>query len=337
MAYVTVGKENSTNIDLWYEDQGTGMPVVLIHGYPLSSASWEKQTTALLQAGFRVITFDRRGFGKSSKPATGYDYDTFASDLNALVTKLGLRDFALIGFSMGAGEVARFIGRFGANVVSKAVLIGGVTPFLLKTQDNPEGVEKSVFNTFESAISKDRFAFFTRFLRDFVNADQLVGKSVSEDVIRAWWNIAAESSPVAAFECVHTWYTDFRSDLARFDMPTLVIHGDADRIIPIKASGAAAAKLIKGSRFVTIPGGPHGITWTHWEQVNAELVNFLRQPTTKGTGATPAAATVGAGVGTGTGAGAFGKPGTPGNPGATGKTGTPGSTGSTGSTGKWHS
>lgn len=279
MAYVTVGKENSANIDLWYEDLGTGKPVVMIHGYPLSSTSWEKQTTALLAAGHRVITFDRRGFGKSSKPSTGYDYDTFASDLNELVTKLGLRDFTLVGFSMGGGEVARYLAKFGSKLVNKAVIIGGVTPFLLKTQDNPEGVEKSVFNTMESAITKDRYAFFTHFFKDFCNADQWLGKSISEDTLRAWWNVAATSSPIATFECVRTWYTDFRADLARIDVPTLVMHGDTDRIVPIKSAGAATAKLIKGSRFVSIPGGPHCITWTHWEQVNRELLTFLGSTT----------------------------------------------------------
>jgi non-heme chloroperoxidase len=275
MPYVTVGKENSSNIDLYYEDHGSGKPVVLIHGYPLSGASWEKQLGVLLAAGRRVITYDRRGFGKSSQPATGYDYDTFAEDLRKLVTKLDLRDFALVGFSMGGGEVARYLGKYGSKGVSKAVILSGVPPYLLRTPDNPEGVDKSVFTGIETAINRDRYAFFTDFFKNFYNTDVLLGKRLSEQAVQASWNIAAGSSPTATFECVHTWYTDFRQDLARIDVPTLVMHGDADRILPITASGLRTAKLIKGARLVVVEGGPHCITWTHSEIVNPELVGFL--------------------------------------------------------------
>ena len=274
-SYVRVGQENSTPVDLYYEDHGSGRPVVLIHGYPLSGASWEKQTAALLAAGHRVITYDRRGFGKSSQPATGYDYDTFAEDLRTLVTTLELRDFALVGFSMGGGEVARYLGKYGSEGVRKAVILGGVPPYLLKTADNPEGVDKAVFTGIESAITADRYAFFGEFFKNFYNTDVLLGKRISEQAVQASWNVAMGSSPTATFECVHTWYTDFRKDLARIDVPTLVMHGDADRIVPPTASGARTAKLIKGARFVEVKGGPHAFNWTHSEIVNPELLNFL--------------------------------------------------------------
>jgi non-heme chloroperoxidase len=275
MPYTTVGKENSGNIDLYYEDHGSGKPVVLIHGYPLSGASWEKQTAALLAAGHRVITYDRRGFGRSSQPATGYNYDTFAADLHQLVTNLALRDFALVGFSMGGGEVARYCGKYGSNGVSKAVFIASVPPFLLKTPDNPEGVDGSVFEGIKKAVAADRYAFFTGFFENFYNTDVLLGKRVSQQVVLASWNVAAGSSATASLACVATWHEDFRHDLTQVNAPTLVIHGDADRIVPIGASGNRTAKLIKGARLSVVKDGPHCITWTHADEVNRELVNFL--------------------------------------------------------------
>jgi non-heme chloroperoxidase len=275
MPYVTAGKENSGNIDLYYEDHGSGKPVVLIHGYPLSGASWEKQTAVLLAAGRRVITYDRRGFGKSSQPTTGYNYDTFAEDLHHLVTHLELRDFALAGFSMGGGEVARYIGKYGSKGVSKAVFISSVPPFLLKTPENPEGVDGSVFEGIAKAVAADRYAFFTEFFKNFYNADLLLGKRVSEQAVQASWNVAAGASATASLACVPTWYEDFRKDLTRVDVPTLVLHGDADRILPIGASGLRTAKLIAGARLVVVKGGPHCITWTHADEVNRELVSFL--------------------------------------------------------------
>jgi len=275
MPYVTVGKENSSNIDLYYEDHGSGKPAVLIHGYPLSGASWEKQLGPLLAAGHRVITYDRRGFGKSSQPTTGYDYDTFAEDLRKLVTKLKLRDFALVGFSMGGGEVVRYIGKYGSGDVSKAVVLSGVPPYLLKAPDNPEGVDENVFTGIETATKGDRYAFFTEFFKNFYNTDVLMGKLVSEQTVQASWNVAATCSATATLACVSTWHTDFRKDVASVDVPTLVMHGDADRILPISASGQRTAKLIKGAHLVVIEGGPHCITWTHSEVVNRELLAFL--------------------------------------------------------------
>ena len=285
MPYITVGKENSENVELYYEDHGSGKPVVLIHGYPLSGASWEKQVPVLLNAGFRVITYDRRGFGKSSQPTEGYNYDTFASDLQKLITELNLKDFTLVGFSMGGGEIARYFGRYGSKGVSKAVIIGGVPPYLLKTDDNPEGVEKSVFDGIQKAVASDRYAFFTEFFKNFYNTDQFLGKRVSEQVIQASWNIAAGASATASLACVPTWYEDFREDLKRVDVPTLVIHGDDDRIVPLTAAGLRTSKLVKGARLVTVKGGPHCITWTHAEEVNTELLNFLREGAGKSKGA----------------------------------------------------
>src|SRR5579862_1868041 len=279
MPYVTVGKENSDDIELYYEDHGSGKPVVLIHGYPLSGASWEKQLPVLLDAGYRVITYDRRGFGKSSQPTVGYNYDTFAEDLHKLVTQLELRDFNLAGFSMGGGEVARYFGKYGSKGVSKAVIISGVPPYLLKTAENPEGVDGSVFAGIQKAVAADRYAFFTGFFQNFYNTDVFLGKRVSEQVVQASWNIAAGASATASLACVATWHEDFRKNLARVDVPALVIQGDADRILPITATGVRTAKLIKGARYVVVKDGPHCIPWTHAEQVNAELLSFLGEKT----------------------------------------------------------
>jgi pimeloyl-ACP methyl ester carboxylesterase len=277
MPYAKVGKENSSDIELYYEDHGSGDAVVLIHGYPLSGASWEKQVSVLLGVGHRVITYDRRGFGKSSQPTTGYNYDTFAEDLHKLVTHLKLRDFALVGFSMGGGEVARSLGKYGSKGVSKAVFISSVPPFLLKTPDNPEGVDGTIFDGIQKAIVGDRYAFFTEFFKNFYNTDAFLGKRVSEQAIRASWNIAASASATASLACVPTWHEDFRENLKRVDVPTLVIHGDADRIVPISAAGLRTAKLIKGARLFVVRDGPHCITWTHADEVNSELLDFLGQ------------------------------------------------------------
>jgi non-heme chloroperoxidase len=277
MPYITVGKENSGSIDLYYEDHGAGKPVVLIHGWPLSGASWEKQLPVLLDAGYRVITYDRRGFGNSSKPTVGYDYDTFAEDLNKLMTKLELRNAALVGFSMGGGEVARYLGSYGSDRVERAAFLAAVPPFLLKTPDNPGGIDIGVFDGIKKAISTDRLAFLSKFLSDFYNVSALRGERISDQVVQANWNVAAGASPKGTLDCVTAWYTDFRKDLARVDVPTLVVHGDADRILPIEVTGKRTAEAVKGSRLVTVKGGPHGLNWTHAEQVNRELLAFLKE------------------------------------------------------------
>jgi non-heme chloroperoxidase len=274
-SYITVGQENSTPIDLYYEDHGAGRPVVLIHGFPLNGASWEKQARALLAAGHRVITYDHRGFGKSSQPATGYHYDTFAEDLHKLLTELDLRDVALVGFSMGGGEVARYLGSYGSERVRKAVFISPIVPLVLKTPDNPAGVEPKVFDGIAADIRADRPAFLTAFLREFYNLDLLGGTLISDQAVQLSWTVAVGASATATHDCVATWMTDFRKDVARIDVPTLVIQGDADRILPIAATGLALSKAVKGARLVTIEGGPHGILWTHGKRVSAELVKFL--------------------------------------------------------------
>jgi non-heme chloroperoxidase len=276
MPYITVGKENGANIDIYYEDHGSGKPIILIHGYPLSGASWEKQLPVLLSAGYRVITYDRRGFGKSSQPAEGYNYDTFAADLREVITQRKFQDVTLVGFSMGGGEIARYFGKYGSEGVSKAVFIGAVPPFLLKTADNSEGVDGSVFEGIKKAVTADRYAFFTDFFKNFYNTDQYLGKRVSEHVMHASWNIAAGASAAASLACVPTWLEDFREDLKRIDVPALVIHGDDDRIVPLSAAGQRTAKLVKGAKLVVIKGGPHCITWTHADEVNAALLNFLK-------------------------------------------------------------
>ena len=276
MGRITVGQENSDNIDLYYEDHGTGKPVVLIHGWPLSGASWEKQVGALLDAGLRVITYDRKGFGDSSKPTSGYDYDTLAADLHKVVTKLDLRSSALVGFSMGGGEVARYLGTYGSERVSKAVFISSIPPFLLKTADNPEGVDKSVFDGIQKAVVADRPAFLSAFFKDFYNVDVLGGTRISEQAVQSSWNVAAGASAKGTLDCVPAWGTDFRKDLQKINVPTLVIHGDADRILPIAATGIRTNKAVKGSRLVVVEGGPHGVNWTHADKVNPELVGFLK-------------------------------------------------------------
>jgi non-heme chloroperoxidase len=275
MSTITVGKENSTPINLYYEDHGSGSPVVLIHGWPLSGASWEKQTAALLAAGHRVITYDRRGFGRSSKAGTGYDYDTFAADLNTLLTELELNDVALVGFSMGSGEVTRYFGKYGSARVRKAVLIGTLGPYLVKAADNTEGVDASVFDGIKAAIQKDRPAFLMEFLHNFYNYDVTGGQLVSERVLEDNWNVAAGASAIGTLKCVDCWIEDFRKDIPKNDVPTLILHGDADRILPPDATSRRQAKMIQNVTFVELPGGPHGVLWTHADAINRELITFL--------------------------------------------------------------
>lgn len=275
MPYVTVGQENSGPIDLYYEDHGSGNPVVLIHGYPLSGRSWERQTLALLGEGYRVVTYDRRGFGQSSQPTTGYDYDTFAEDLHKLITTLDLRDVTLVGFSMGGGEVARYIGRYGTGRVSKAAIISGITPYLLNTADNPGPLDRAAVQGIQGAIAKDRLAFLTGWNQDFYNLDALLGNRISEEVVRDSWNVAAGASPKATIDCPASWLTDFRKDLSQFKVPTLVMHGDADRVLPILATATRTHEAVKGSQMVVIEGAPHGMLATHADEVNKALIGFL--------------------------------------------------------------
>jgi non-heme chloroperoxidase len=275
MARVKVGVENGTDIEIYYEDHGGGRPVVLIHGYPLNGRSWERQQRELLAAGYRCINYDRRGFGLSSQPATGYDYDTFAADLNALLDHLALDEVDLVGFSMGTGEVTRYLGKYGSGRVRKAALLGAIPPFLLKTDDNPEGVDRSVFDGIEAAIVADRYAYFKNFLDNFYNVDKLGGTRISDQAWQASFNVAAGASPYATFACVETWLTDFRADLAKIDIPVLVVHGTEDRILPFEATAKRLPALVSGLKLVSVEGGPHNIGWTHPEEVNKALLEFL--------------------------------------------------------------
>ena len=275
MGIIRVGRENSTPIQLYYEDHGKGSPVVLIHGWPLIGASWEKQTAALLAAGHRVITYDRRGFGRSSKTASGYDYDTFASDLDKVLKELDLKKVALVGFSMGSGEVTRYIAKYGTKRVRKAVLIGTLGPYLVKAHDNPEGVDAQVFDGIKASLRADRPAFLMEFLRNFYNYDKTGGTLVSERVLEDNWNVAAGASAIGTVKCVDCWIEDFRKDIKKNTVPTLILHGDADRILPPDASSRRQAKMIKNVTFVELPGGPHGVLWTHGDRINSELVSFL--------------------------------------------------------------
>ena len=276
MPTVTVGQENSAGIELYYEDHGAGQPVVLIHGYPLSGRGWDKQVPALLEAGYRVITYDRRGFGKSGQPAWGYDYDTFAADLNVLLESLDLRDAVLVGHSMGTGEVTRYLGRYGAARVAKGVLVATIPPYLLQGPGNPEGVPQSVFDGFTAAAAADTPAWMTGFLDNFYNAGTLRGTLVSDQALQASWNLAVTASAAAAVACIATWATDFREDLPKIDVPILVIQGDADQVLPLAKTGQRLPGLLKDARLAVVEGGPHAIPWTHATQVNTALLDFLR-------------------------------------------------------------
>jgi non-heme chloroperoxidase len=275
MAYVTVGTENSTSIDLYYEDHGHGRPVVLIHGYPLDGHSWEKQLPALLDAGHRVITYDRRGFGRSSQPTTGYDYDTFAADLDVLMRTLDLRDAVLVGFSMGSGEVARYLANHGSERIGKVAFLASLEPFLLKTDDNPTGVDKAVFDQILAAVTADRYAYFDAFYADFYNTDENLGTRLSEAALRASWNVAAGASAYASVAAVPTWITDFRADISAIDVPALILHGTADRILPIDATGRPFHQALPDATYVEIEGAPHGLLWTHADEVTRALLAFL--------------------------------------------------------------
>jgi non-heme chloroperoxidase len=284
MPTVSVGRENSADIEIHYEDHGTGLPVVLIHGYPLSGRAWDKQVPVLLEAGHRVITYDRRGFGQSSQPTVGYDYDTFAADLATLLEHLDLWDAVLVGHSMGTGEVTRFLGAHGSARVAKGVLLSPIPPFLRQTSDNPDGVPQSVFDGFVQAAQADMPAWMKGFLDNFYNADTLRGTLVSDQAYEASWNIAASASATAAVECIPTWATDFRADLPKIDVPILVVQGDADRVLPLEKTGERLPGLIDDVQLVVIEGGPHAIAWTHADQVNTALLDFLGSSARPNTG-----------------------------------------------------
>ena len=262
--------------EIYYEDMGRGRPVVLIHGWPLSGRMWEGQVNALLDAGYRCVTYDRRGFGNSGRPGGGFDYDTFSSDLRDVVTALDLQHAMLVGFSMGGGEVARYLGRYGDDRVSRAMLVAAVPPFLARTPDNPDGMDPSVFDDMIAGVKRDRIGFLSEFLQGFFNREP--GKPVpSEEAIAYVKSLAWVASPLATQRCITAFgTTDFRRDLAKIRIPVLVVHGDADRIVPLELSARKAAAAIAGSRLEVIPGGPHGLTATHGDELNRLILSFLR-------------------------------------------------------------
>lgn len=277
MAFITVGQENSTDIELFYEDHGSGQPVVLIHGYPLNGRSWEKQEAALLDAGYRVIAYDRRGFGQSSQPTTGYDCDTFAADLRVIMETLDLKDAVLAGFSMGSGEVARYLGTYGSERVAKAAFLASLGPYLLQADDNPNGVPQSVFDEISASAKADRYDWFDNFFINFYNTDETLDSRLSDAALRFSWTVAAGASWFASSAAVPTWLTDFRQDIAKIDAPTLIMHGTADRILPIESTARPLAKLLPSAEYVELDGAPHGMLWTHADEVNAALLKFLAQ------------------------------------------------------------
>jgi non-heme chloroperoxidase len=274
MPYIKVGEENSGHIKLHYEDYGAGEPIVLIHGYPLSGRAWDKQVPVLLDAGHRVITYDRRGFGHSSQPSTGYDYDTFASDLKMLIDELDLHEVTLVGHSMGTGEVTRYIGKYGSDRIARGVLVSPIPPFLLEAEDNSEGLPGSLFEGFVQSAKADTPAWMKGFLDNFYNIDQYAGKLVSPEAFASSLDVALAASAIAAVACIPTWETDFRGDLAKIDVPLLVIQGDADRILPFPNTGKRLPDLVD-CELVVIEGGPHAIAWTHADQVNDPVLQFI--------------------------------------------------------------
>ena len=274
MPLITVGTENSAPIELYYEDHGAGQPVVLSHGFPLDGNSWEKQARALLDAGYRVITYDRRGFGRSSRPTIGYDVDTFTADLKTILDTLDLRDAVLIGFSMGTGEIARYLGSHGSERIAKAAFFASILPCLRKSDDNPAGGAPD-FDDLKAAATQDRFAWLAGFIENQYNFDELSGSRISEEAMRASWAVATAASWFATSAVIDTWLTDFRDDIPRFDVPALIVHGTADRIVPIDVSAREFAKRLPTAEYVEIEGAPHGLLWTHADEVNEALLAFL--------------------------------------------------------------
>ena len=285
MSTITVGQENSTPIELYYEDHGSGPAVVLLHGWPVDSRSWEPQIHPLLAAGHRVITYDRRGFGQSSRPTAGYDFDTLAGDLDKVLTELDVREVTLIGFSLGTGELARYIGNHGTARLKGCVFIESLAPSFAKSDDNPEGVDQAGVAGVQRAILDDRFAWLTGLVGDFLNLDEYLGKRVSEETVRAIWDAGADASPWATWACPPGWLDDFGADIKQIDIPTLILHGTADRILPINGQGRRLHAALPDAHYVEIDGGPHVMCVTHAEEVNRELLAFLRQPAPVGAGA----------------------------------------------------
>jgi pimeloyl-ACP methyl ester carboxylesterase len=278
MGTINVGHERSVPIELYYEDHGSGPPVVLLHGWPLDSRSWEPQLHPLLEAGQRVILYDRRGFGRSSRPAAGYDFDTLAADLDAVLTALDLHDATVVGFSLGTGELARYAGTYGTARLKRCVFIESLAPSFAKSAENPWGVDQAGVAGVQQAILADRFKWLTGLTGDFLNLDDYLGSRVSEETVRAIWNAGSEASPIATWACPPGWLDDFSHDIERIDVPMLILHGTADRILPIDGQGRRLHAALPAARYVEIDGGPHVVCVTHAEEVNRELLAFLREP-----------------------------------------------------------
>ncbi|WP_433781331.1 alpha/beta fold hydrolase [Actinomycetospora sp. CA-101289] len=278
MGTIAVGRENSAPIEIHYEDQGSGSPVVLLSGWPFDGRSWEPQLHTLLAAGHRVITYDRRGFGRSSNPSVGYDFDTLAGDLDRLLTELDLREVTLVGFSLGTGELVRYVGRYGTERLKSLVIIESLAPSFVRSDGNPGGVDEAAVAGVQQAILEDRYAWLTGLIGDFLNLDDYLGKRVSEETVRALWVAGAEASPYATWACVRTWLDDYAADIRRIDVPTLVMHGTADRILSIDGQGRRLHAALPAARYVEIEGGPHVMCVTHAAEVNRELVAFLADP-----------------------------------------------------------
>jgi non-heme chloroperoxidase len=275
MSTITVGQENSTPIEIYYEDHGSGPPVVLLSGWPLDSRSWEPQVLTLLQAGHRVIVYDRRGFGRSSRPTEGYDFDTLSADLDQLLTELDLSDVTLVGFSLGTGELARYIGAHGTQRLRACVFIESLAPSFVKSAENPKGVDQEGVDGVRQAILDDRAAWLTGLLGDFLNLDDYLDKRVSKETVQTLGNAGSEASPIATWACVLTWLDDYQEDIRRIDIPTLILHGTADRILSIEGQGRRLHAVLPEAHYVEIEGGPHVLCVTHAEEVNRELVAFL--------------------------------------------------------------
>ena len=278
MSTIVVGRENSTDIELYYEDHGDGPPVVLLSGWPFDGRSWEPQIHPLLTAGNRVIVVDRRGFGRSSRPTVGYDFDTLAGDLDKLVTELDLRDASLVGLSLGTGEVARYIGRYGTDRLRQCVFIESLAPSFVRSEENPGGVDQAAVDAVQSAILKDRGAWLTGMLGDFLNLDVHLGSRVSEDAVRNLWNAGMDASGWATWALVPTWLDDYHEDIKRIDVPTLILHGTADRILSLDGQGRRLHAALPHAEYVEIEGGPHVVSLTHAEEVNRELLAFIGRP-----------------------------------------------------------
>ena len=286
MGTINVGRENSSPIDIYYEDQGSGPAVVLLSGWPFDGRSWEPQLHALLAAGYRVINYDRRGFGRSSRPSTGYDFDPLAADLGFVLSELDLNGVTLVGFSLGTGELARYVGRYGTDRLKSVVFIESLAPSFVKSADNPNGIDEAGVAGVQKAILDDRYAWLTGLIGDFLNLDDYLGKRVSEETVRAMWAAGSEASPYATWACVFGWLDDFSADIERIDVPTLILHGTADRILSVDGHGRRLHAALPAARYVEVDGGPHVQCVTHAAEVNRELLAFLADPASSTGGGT---------------------------------------------------